>query len=41
VLLDNPDESSPLDCDSGNLLRAGDGRGYRSLAKLLVQLHAT
>lgn len=29
------------DCDSGNLLRAGDTRGFRSMAKLLVQLDAT
>eukprot|EP00039_Didymoeca_costata_P017781 m.330911 g.330911 ORF g.330911 m.330911 type:complete len:165 (+) comp16605_c0_seq1:1201-1695(+) len=40
VLLDNPDETSPLDCDSGNLMRSGDTRGYQSLAKLLVHLHA-
>ena len=40
VLLDNPDPTSPLDCDSGNLLRAGDTQGYRSLVKLFVRMHA-
>lgn len=31
VLLGNPEPSSPLNCDAGNLLRNCDFRGYSSL----------
>eukprot|EP00040_Diaphanoeca_grandis_P019011 m.100117 g.100117 ORF g.100117 m.100117 type:complete len:166 (-) comp27221_c1_seq3:199-696(-) len=41
LLLDNPDPTSPLNCDAGNLIRGGDTRGYRSLVKLFTKLHAT
>lgn len=41
VLLDNPDATSPLNCDAGNLLREDDIRGYKSLARVYTQLHAT
>ena len=29
-----PAPDSPLNCDAGNLLRAGDERGYNSLARM-------
>lgn len=41
VLLDNPDPTSPLNCDAGNLLRANDLRGYSSLVRMTTMLHAT
>ena len=31
---------SPLNCDAGNLLRAGDVRGYNSLAKMYTAEYA-
>jgi len=34
ALLSAPEPSSPLNCDAGNLLRAGDVRGFNSLAKM-------
>ena len=33
-LLAHPAPDSPLNCDAGNLLRAGDARGYGALARL-------
>mmetsp|Transcript_62221 Transcript_62221/g.71334 ORF Transcript_62221/g.71334 Transcript_62221/m.71334 type:complete len:160 (-) Transcript_62221:1918-2397(-) len=36
-LLSNPNEDSPLNCDCGNLIRMGDSRGYRSLAKMYTE----
>ena len=40
VLLSEPDESSPLNCDAGNLLRCKDMRGYRSLVRMYTELYA-
>jgi len=40
VLLAHPEPDSPLNCDCGNLLRCGDERGYRSLAKMYTYQHA-
>mmetsp|Transcript_12866 Transcript_12866/g.34654 ORF Transcript_12866/g.34654 Transcript_12866/m.34654 type:complete len:173 (+) Transcript_12866:64-582(+) len=40
VLLAHPEPESPLNCDAGNLLRAGDYRGYASLAKMYTELCA-
>ena len=34
ALLSSPEPDSPLNCDAGNLLRCGDERGYRSLARM-------
>jgi hypothetical protein len=34
ALLAHPEASSPLNCDAGNLVRAGDLRGYWSLARM-------
>ncbi|KAK4538455.1 hypothetical protein CDCA_CDCA18G4480 [Cyanidium caldarium] len=40
VLLACPEPSSPLNCDAGNLLRCGDERGYRSMARMYVRRYA-
>jgi ubiquitin-protein ligase len=40
VLLSNPEASSPLNCDAGNLIRAGDMRGFLSLARMYTLEHA-
>lgn len=40
ILLSNPEPDSPLNCDAGNLLRQGDNRGFRSVAKMYTALHA-
>lgn len=40
VLLAHPEPDSPLNCDAGNLLRNGDDRGFRSVAKMYTSLHA-
>ncbi|KAI8813867.1 ubiquitin-conjugating enzyme/RWD-like protein [Cladochytrium replicatum] len=40
VLLTSPEADSPLNCDAANLLRAGDERGYNSLVRMHVRLHA-
>jgi len=40
TLLAHPEPSSPLNCDSGNLLRGGDLRGFNSLARFYTHLHA-
>lgn len=34
ALMSAPAAESPLNCDAGNLLRAGDTRGYNSLARM-------
>eukprot|EP00013_Stygamoeba_regulata_P016409 CAMPEP_0177675648 /NCGR_PEP_ID=MMETSP0447-20121125/27321_1 /TAXON_ID=0 /ORGANISM="Stygamoeba regulata, Strain BSH-02190019" /LENGTH=156 /DNA_ID=CAMNT_0019184065 /DNA_START=82 /DNA_END=552 /DNA_ORIENTATION=+ len=41
ALLAHPEPDSPLNCDSGNLLRCGDERGYHSLTKLYTHLFAS
>lgn len=40
VLLAHPEPESPLNCDAGNLLRNGDPRGFRSLARMYTSLYA-
>ena len=40
ALLSHPEADSPLNCDCGNLIRNGDMRGYRSMAKMYTQMHA-
>lgn len=40
VLLAHPEPDSPLNCDAGNLLRNGDPRGFRSLARMYTALYA-
>ena len=40
LLLSHPEADSPLNCDCGNLIRNGDMRGYRSMAKMYTALHA-
>eukprot|EP01100_Stratorugosa_tubuloviscum_P001538 TRINITY_DN1345_c0_g1_i1.p1 TRINITY_DN1345_c0_g1~~TRINITY_DN1345_c0_g1_i1.p1 ORF type:complete len:156 (+),score=58.36 TRINITY_DN1345_c0_g1_i1:132-599(+) len=39
LLLSQPEASSPLNCDAGNLIRAGDMRGYSSVAKMYSKLY--
>jgi len=41
ALLSDPAPDSPLNCDAGNLLRAGDVRGYNSLARMYTLEAAT
>jgi len=38
-LLNHPEASSPLNCDAGNLLRAGDERGFKSMAKMYTKMY--
>jgi len=40
ALLSDPVEDSPLNCDAGNMLRAGDRRGFNSLARMYTIEHA-
>ena len=40
VLLSHPEADSPLNCDCGNLIRNGDMRGYRSMARMYTRLYA-
>mmetsp|Transcript_58039 Transcript_58039/g.184437 ORF Transcript_58039/g.184437 Transcript_58039/m.184437 type:complete len:155 (-) Transcript_58039:191-655(-) len=37
ALLSHAEPDSPLNCDAGNLLRAGDTRGYNSMAKMYTR----
>ncbi|CDI76434.1 ubiquitin-conjugating enzyme e2, putative, partial [Eimeria acervulina] len=39
-LLDSPNPDSPLNCDAGNLIRSGDLRGFRSMAKMYTEEYA-
>lgn len=41
ALLSCPEADSPLNCDAGNLIRAGDMRGYTSMARMYTRLYAT
>eukprot|EP00761_Pharyngomonas_kirbyi_P000059 gb/GECH01000059.1/.p1 GENE.gb/GECH01000059.1/~~gb/GECH01000059.1/.p1 ORF type:complete len:155 (+),score=39.64 gb/GECH01000059.1/:1-465(+) len=40
TLLAHPEADSPLNCDAGNLIRHGDHRGFRSMAKMYTKLKA-
>mmetsp|Transcript_7424 Transcript_7424/g.10196 ORF Transcript_7424/g.10196 Transcript_7424/m.10196 type:complete len:121 (+) Transcript_7424:2-364(+) len=40
ALMQEPNADSPLNCDAGNLLRSGDVRGYRSMAKMYTTEYA-
>ncbi|KAI5354655.1 hypothetical protein L3X38_007550 [Prunus dulcis] len=40
ALMAHPEPDSPLNCDSGNLLRSGDLRGYYSMARMYTKLAA-
>ncbi|XP_031495747.1 protein PEROXIN-4 [Nymphaea colorata] len=40
ALMAHPEPDSPLNCDSGNLLRSGDYRGYYSMARMYTKLAA-
>uniref|UniRef100_A0A803N2U3 E2 ubiquitin-conjugating enzyme n=1 Tax=Chenopodium quinoa TaxID=63459 RepID=A0A803N2U3_CHEQI len=40
ALMAHPEADSPLNCDSGNLLRSGDLRGFQSMAKMYTRLAA-
>jgi hypothetical protein len=40
ALLQEPNADSPLNCDAGNLIRSGDVRGFRSMAKMYTVEHA-
>eukprot|EP01120_Amphizonella_sp_Union-15-10_P017308 TRINITY_DN9581_c0_g1_i1.p1 TRINITY_DN9581_c0_g1~~TRINITY_DN9581_c0_g1_i1.p1 ORF type:complete len:171 (-),score=17.42 TRINITY_DN9581_c0_g1_i1:135-647(-) len=40
-LLAHPEGDSPLNCDCGNLIRGGDLRGYRSMARMYTRLYAS
>ncbi|KAL0490211.1 PEX4 [Acrasis kona] len=39
-LLSHPEHDSPLNCDAGNLLRCGDERGFKSMARMYTKIHA-
>ena len=40
ALMSDPFADSPLNCDAGNLVRAGDKRGYEELARHYTVVHA-
>mmetsp|Transcript_80874 Transcript_80874/g.142649 ORF Transcript_80874/g.142649 Transcript_80874/m.142649 type:complete len:153 (-) Transcript_80874:55-513(-) len=40
ALMLDPNADSPLNCDAGNLIRSGDARGFRSMAKMYTMEHA-
>ena len=39
-LLTDPEADSPLNCDAGNLVRAGDAKGYANMARMYAILEA-
>lgn len=39
-LLFDPNADSPLNCDAGNMIRAGDDTGFRSTAELVTRMTA-
>lgn len=41
ALLSHPEADSPLNCDAGNLIRNGDQRGFRSMARMYTELNAS
>lgn len=40
ALLSSPNADSPLNCDAGNMIRAGDVRAYNSMAKMYTLEYA-
>mmetsp|Transcript_86997 Transcript_86997/g.243921 ORF Transcript_86997/g.243921 Transcript_86997/m.243921 type:complete len:157 (-) Transcript_86997:106-576(-) len=40
ALMLDPNADSPLNCDAGNLLRSGDARGFKSMARMYTIEHA-
>ena len=40
MLLENPEPDSPLNCDAGNIIRAGDQRAYRSMVRFYCEEYA-
>lgn len=40
ALLDSPNADSPLNCDAGNMIRAGDLRAYNSMARMYTLEYA-
>ena len=40
ALLDTPNAESPLNCDAGNMIRAGDMRAFNSMAKMYTLEYA-
>jgi len=41
ALMNHPEADSPLNCDAGNLLRAGDVRGFGCMARMYTKLYAS
>ncbi|EPR61286.1 ubiquitin conjugating enzyme E2, putative [Toxoplasma gondii ME49] len=41
ALMDIPNADSPLNCDAGNLIRSGDLRGFRSMARMYTIEYAS
>ncbi|CXH80919.1 ubiquitin-conjugating enzyme E2, putative [Plasmodium berghei] len=39
-LLNEPNAESPLNCDAGNLIRFGDIKGFKSMAKMYTKEYA-
>eukprot|EP00931_Biecheleriopsis_adriatica_P107466 TRINITY_DN81809_c0_g1_i1.p1 TRINITY_DN81809_c0_g1~~TRINITY_DN81809_c0_g1_i1.p1 ORF type:complete len:165 (+),score=26.16 TRINITY_DN81809_c0_g1_i1:40-495(+) len=40
ALMLDPNADSPLNCDAGNLIRSGDMRGFKSMARMYTVEHA-
>eukprot|EP00928_Gymnodinium_smaydae_P063660 TRINITY_DN47179_c0_g1_i1.p1 TRINITY_DN47179_c0_g1~~TRINITY_DN47179_c0_g1_i1.p1 ORF type:complete len:156 (-),score=21.34 TRINITY_DN47179_c0_g1_i1:82-549(-) len=40
ALMHDPNADSPLNCDAGNLVRSGDMRGFKSMARMYTVEHA-
>ncbi|EUD70097.1 peroxin-4 [Plasmodium vinckei petteri] len=40
-LLNEPNAESPLNCDAGNLIRSGDIKGFKSMAKMYTKEYAS